>query len=366
MANAGRNDNGSQFFLTLGACEWLNNKHTVFGKVVGNTIYNVARMGELDTDTADRPLYPPVIERAEVLWNPFEDIVPREEALRQRELKAKAKGKTAASATAAAGGGAGAAAGGGAAVKKNETPAIKNLSVLSFAGDDEEDGDADAAPLAKRKIRSAHDVLDDPRLAKETAAHVKNPGTTAVEFKEGVREKKRKEEEDVLKRESAKEKVRGPVGCLLCVLPHCSPAPQVREAAKRAADARKAAEESGKPVAEPLLTPGSSAFAQAMREKLLERQRRLAAKDAAAVKGGKGGDSDEDGDGDGEEAEDDEEGGEDDDELDSDIELDEDAERELRMKKKKVNKEARLSTLKFKSKKRERGAFASSRSLCDA
>lgn len=35
MANAGANDNGSQFFITLGACDWLNNKHTIFGKVCG-------------------------------------------------------------------------------------------------------------------------------------------------------------------------------------------------------------------------------------------------------------------------------------------------------------------------------------------
>lgn len=29
------NTNQSQFFLTLGDCEWLNRKHTIFGKVTG-------------------------------------------------------------------------------------------------------------------------------------------------------------------------------------------------------------------------------------------------------------------------------------------------------------------------------------------
>ena len=40
-ANTGNNDNESQFFFTLGTTPELQNKHTIFGKVGGNTLFNM-------------------------------------------------------------------------------------------------------------------------------------------------------------------------------------------------------------------------------------------------------------------------------------------------------------------------------------
>ena len=73
-----KESNRSQFFLTLDACEHLNGKHTIFGKVTGETIFNVLRMGEVGTDREDRPLTSVKLEAVEVLMNPFDDIVPRD------------------------------------------------------------------------------------------------------------------------------------------------------------------------------------------------------------------------------------------------------------------------------------------------
>ena len=48
MANAGPNTNGSQFFITHIATDWLNGKHAVFGKVKGNgqTVVNAIQQGD--------------------------------------------------------------------------------------------------------------------------------------------------------------------------------------------------------------------------------------------------------------------------------------------------------------------------------
>lgn len=79
MANDGRPDtNGSQFFFTLDKTEELNGKNTLFGRVAGDTIYNLAKIGESEVEAgSERPLYAVKIERIEILVNPFEDMTKR-------------------------------------------------------------------------------------------------------------------------------------------------------------------------------------------------------------------------------------------------------------------------------------------------
>ncbi|KAG0099136.1 hypothetical protein BGZ93_009020 [Podila epicladia] len=149
MANSGQpNDNRSQFFITLDATPELQNKHTIFGKIEGDTIYNVLKIGSLEVDANERPLYPPTVTGCTIVVNPFDDIVPRisrqeQEAARLRELEAQKK-------------------------PEKQKKQKKNVALLSFADDaPDEDGENSEAPQRK-KMMSSHDLLDeDPTLSKE-------------------------------------------------------------------------------------------------------------------------------------------------------------------------------------------------------
>ncbi|EME38435.1 hypothetical protein DOTSEDRAFT_75836 [Dothistroma septosporum NZE10] len=61
-ANRGKNTNGSQFFLTLEACPHLNEKHTIFGRLVSGED-TLSRIAKVSVDKDDRPVEPVLVSK---------------------------------------------------------------------------------------------------------------------------------------------------------------------------------------------------------------------------------------------------------------------------------------------------------------
>ncbi|WAR55315.1 hypothetical protein PtB15_6B54 [Puccinia triticina] len=150
MANLGSpNTNTSQFFITLDRTEELQDKHTIFGSIIGDTIYNVMKLGEVEIDKNERPVYPPIIKSVEVIDNPFPDIVPRITSV-QRKEQAKARKE---------------------AKKEKQKEKMlakhkalaKNKGLLSFAEEEKltETSEGDKP----RKLKSAHDLDASSQLS---------------------------------------------------------------------------------------------------------------------------------------------------------------------------------------------------------
>lgn len=142
MANSDKDDNGSQFFFTMGPTQELQNKHTIFGKVTGETVFNMLKLEDCPVDHNEKPFYQQKILKTEILSNPFDDIVPRiveKKSTKKESSKKREKG-------------------------------VKNFGLLSFGeeaeGDEEETSKFVETKLAG-KAKSTHDVLDDPKLSKE-------------------------------------------------------------------------------------------------------------------------------------------------------------------------------------------------------
>ncbi|XP_067137033.1 spliceosome-associated protein CWC27 homolog [Centruroides vittatus] len=139
MATSQPNDNESQFFFTLGACPELQNKHTIFGKVTGKTLYNMLKLEESLVDKNERPYYPHKIIETKILSNPFNDIVPREKTQVVLEVEEKP-------------------------VKSKPS---KNFNLLSFGEEAEEEEAEDdlVAQEFRGKSKSSHDLANDPHLS---------------------------------------------------------------------------------------------------------------------------------------------------------------------------------------------------------
>ncbi|OAD56897.1 Peptidyl-prolyl cis-trans isomerase CWC27 like protein [Eufriesea mexicana] len=145
MANAGRNENGFQFFFALSSTPDLLNKHTIFGKVTGETIYIMLKLEEALVDENDRPLYTSRLIKTIILNNPFSDIIPR--LIVQEEFSPDS------------------------IVPCNEKFCYRDFNLLSFGGEAKED-EEESVILNKKftgKGKSAHDHLTDPKLSSQPA-----------------------------------------------------------------------------------------------------------------------------------------------------------------------------------------------------
>ena len=86
MANSGPNTNGSQFFITVAKTTWLNQKHTIFGKVIeGQDVVNNIKQGDVMNKVT-------IIRQGKEAKN-FNAVKIFETIQKEAKIKAEAKAK---------------------------------------------------------------------------------------------------------------------------------------------------------------------------------------------------------------------------------------------------------------------------------
>ncbi|ODV82127.1 cyclophilin-like protein [Suhomyces tanzawaensis NRRL Y-17324] len=128
--NANHNHSVDEFFITLKQVPF-HNRYIVFGRVVGESIYNVVKIGDSDMGESG-PLYPAIITDV-VVHESYFDLIPSVSAVVEEAEEPPKK-------------------------KPKKTVLVK----LAFEEDEDDEEDSHAS----FKMKSAHEVLNDKRLSR--------------------------------------------------------------------------------------------------------------------------------------------------------------------------------------------------------
>mmetsp|Transcript_6463 Transcript_6463/g.8112 ORF Transcript_6463/g.8112 Transcript_6463/m.8112 type:complete len:327 (+) Transcript_6463:424-1404(+) len=129
-------NNVDSIFITMKPTPEFNNNYVLFGKITGDSIYNVVKINESELESEETPMYPAEIIDIKILVQYFDDLIESREPIAE-PAKKKAK--------------------------KAKKPRVK----LDYALEDEDD--------VNFKMKSAHDLLSDSKLSNKLYTNKKLP-----------------------------------------------------------------------------------------------------------------------------------------------------------------------------------------------